>query len=69
MNPVFVFLVILGAALLWLLLAFIYRFVGGLATKLVDNAKVEMSDEETNREAFVRGFKEQLWKETKYEND
>ncbi len=60
MNPVFVFLVLIGTALLWLLLSGLYRFVGGIAEHFADNARRAMNDEETKPEAFVRGFRDAL---------
>ena len=60
MNPVFVALVLMGALLLWLLLSFAYRIVGGIAEKVVGGAKKAMGEEETGAEAFVRGFKGSL---------
>lgn len=60
MNPVFVLLVLIGTAILWLLLSGLYRFVGGIAEHFANKAKKAMSDEETNTEAFIRGFKDAL---------
>lgn len=57
MNPVFVFLVILGAALLWLLCSFAFRLIGGIATHFVKKAEKAMSDEPSNAEMFADGFK------------
>ena len=56
MNPVFVFLVIIGAALLWLLCSFAFRLIGKVVEHLVGNAKKAMDDEPSNAEMFVRGF-------------
>lgn len=50
MNPVFVFLVIIAAVLLWYLLAFAFGFVGGIAKKLNDDAKKAMFDEEREKD-------------------
>ena len=52
MNPILVFLVILGAAFLWLLCAFLYRPIGRWWARLFDDAKREMfeTDNETQNE-------------------
>lgn len=57
MNPIFVFLVLLGAALLWLLLAFAFRAIGGIAIHMAKKAEKAMSDEPTKAEMFAAGFK------------
>lgn len=57
MNPVFVFLVIIGAALLWLLCSFAFRLIGGIATHFIKKAEKAMSDEPTKAEMFAAGFK------------
>lgn len=49
MNPVFWFLILLGAALLWLLLSFLFRPLGRVSKRLVDDAKREMFEEEKNK--------------------
>lgn len=46
MNPVFWFLILLWAALLWLLLSFLFRPLGRVSKRLVDDAKREMFEEE-----------------------
>ena len=66
MNPVFVFLVVLGAIVLWFLLSGLYRLIGGITKHYVDKAKKAMSDEPTNIDAFVDGFKNSF-KESKDE--
>ena len=58
MNPVFVFLVIVGAAILWLLSSFAFRLVGMIVDHLVGNAKKAMDDKPSNAEMFVKGFGE-----------
>ena len=45
MNPLLIILIFLGGGLLWLLLAFSYRAIGGFFKKLVDDAKEAMSNE------------------------
>lgn len=49
MNPVFIFLVLLGAFILWFLLSGLYRFVGGITTRIYKNAK-DAINEETKEE-------------------
>lgn len=58
MNPIFVFLVIIGAAMLWLALAFAFRLIGGIAMRMVRNAEKAMSNEPTKPEMFMRGLKD-----------
>ena len=58
MNPVFVFLVVLGAALLWLLCSFAFRLIGMITGHLVDNAKKALDDEPSNAEMFAKGIKD-----------
>lgn len=47
MNPVLIILILLGGALLWLLLSFLYRPLGKIAKKLFEDAKESMEDDET----------------------
>lgn len=49
MNPVFIFLVLLGAFILWFLLSGLYRLVGGITTHIYKNAK-DAINEETKEE-------------------
>ena len=46
MNPVFVFLVILGAVLFWMLCAGIYKYIGGFSKRVFEDVKNEMKIEE-----------------------
>jgi len=46
MNPVFVFLVILAAALLWMLCAGIYKYIGGFFNRMFNDVTNEMKIEE-----------------------
>ena len=46
MNPVFVFLVILAAALFWMLCAGIYKYIGSLSKRVFEDVKSEMKIEE-----------------------
>ena len=51
MNPIFVFLVVLGAALLWLVCSFIYRPIGRFFYRLWHDAKEVIDfEEETQNE-------------------
>ena len=45
MNPVFIFLVLLGTFILWFLLSGLYRFVGGITTHIYKNAKDAINEE------------------------
>lgn len=49
MNPVFWLLILSGAASLWLLLSFLFRPLGRVSKRLVDDAKREMFEEEKNK--------------------
>ncbi len=44
--PVFIFLVFLGAAVLWLLLSFSYRTIGKLIAGILNDAKEAMKEED-----------------------
>lgn len=46
MNPVLVVLILIGGRLLWLLCSFLFRPIGKISKKLVDDAKDAMFDEE-----------------------
>lgn len=46
MNPVFVFLVILGAVLFWMLCAGIYKYIGSFSKRVFEDVKNEMKVEE-----------------------
>ena len=55
MNPVFVFLVILAAILVWMTLSGAFKYIGILFDEIFKNIKTEMSDpdvveEELNEE-------------------
>ena len=69
MNPIFVFLVLLGAALLWLILAFAFRAIGSIAIRMAKRAEKAMSDEPTKPEMFVRGFKSSFGNSEKSKGD
>ena len=45
MNPVLVFLIIIAAALLWLICSFLYRPIGRLFNRLFSDAKEAMFEE------------------------
>lgn len=42
-NPVFIFLVLLGAALLWFLLTFIFVPLGNILFKMLKRAEIAMN--------------------------
>jgi hypothetical protein len=67
MNPVFVFLVLLGAVVLWFLLSGMFRLIGGITKYFVEKAKKTMNGEPSNMDAFINGFKDSF-KEEKDEN-
>lgn len=48
MNPVFVGLVLLGGAFLWLLCSFLYKPIGKFFGRLIDDANDAMFEEEKN---------------------
>ena len=50
MNPVLVFLILLGAVVLWFLLATEFRDFGGIAKHFLDNVKDAMSEDNENEE-------------------
>lgn len=54
MNPIFVFLVIIGAALLWLLLSGLYRIIGSIVQRLADDARRAMF-EDNQKNASIMG--------------
>lgn len=47
MNPVFIFLVLLGAILLWFLLAFAYKPLGKVIYRIGKDAMDEINKDET----------------------
>lgn len=50
MNPVFVILVLAAAVLLWFLLVFIFKPIGGFLLKLWKNAIDTMNEKENEKE-------------------
>ena len=61
MNPVFVFLVIVGAALLWILLSGLFRFIGSMTQHTINKTKDALNnDDRGSVESFVDGFKHSL---------
>ena len=48
MNPVLVFLIIVAAAILWLICSFLYRPIGRLFNRLFSDAKEAMFEEAKN---------------------
>ena len=63
MNPVFVFLVILGAVVLWFMMSGMFKIVGDFFSGIFDNMKRAINDQETNEEAFIKGFQSSKRKE------
>lgn len=58
MNPVFIFLVLLGAFILWFLLSGLYRFIGGITTHIYKNAKDAINEEpKKNKKKRTEMFK------------
>lgn len=49
MNPVLVILVFGAGVLLWLLLSFLYKPIGGIGKRLVDDAKSAMTEEDKKK--------------------
>lgn len=50
MNPVFVFMVILAAVLLWFLCVFVFKPLGGLLLKLWNDAFEVMNEKDKKEE-------------------
>lgn len=50
MNPVFVFLVILVAVMIWALLSFAYKSIGGAFGDMVNDVTKEIRSEEKEKE-------------------
>lgn len=46
MNPVLIFLILLGGFLLWLVGSFLYRPIGRFFGRLIEDAKEAMTEEE-----------------------
>ena len=57
MNPVFVFIVILGAFVLWVLCSCLFRLIGAIIGHFVNKTMKAMGDEPSGAESFVSGFK------------
>lgn len=61
MNPVFVFLVLIGTAMLWVLLSGLFRLVGGITKMAIMKTKDALEDDSPGKvESFVNGFKSSL---------
>lgn len=61
MNPVFVFLVLIGTAMLWVLLSGLFRLVGGITNRVIRKTKDALEDDNQSKvESFVDGFKSSL---------
>ena len=50
MNPVLVLLILIGAVLLWFFFSFLFRGLGAIATKVVDDTKDVIFEDENNEE-------------------
>lgn len=50
MNPVLVLLILIGAVLLWFFLSGLFRGLGAIATKVVDNTKDVILEDENDEE-------------------
>jgi hypothetical protein len=48
MNPVLIFLILIGAALLWLICSFLYKPIGRFFNRLISDAKEAMFEEKEN---------------------
>ena len=52
MNPILIFLIFLATFLIWVLGAFLFRPIGSIVKKLIDDVKDSMSEDETeNKES------------------
>jgi hypothetical protein len=49
MNPVFFIGLFAGGLLLWLLLSFLYKPIGHVASRLIDDAKRAMTEEDKKK--------------------
>lgn len=59
MNPVFVFLVIVAAALLWVLLSGLFRLIGSFTQHTINKTKDALNNDSRGKiESFVDGFKD-----------
>lgn len=50
MNPVFFIGLFAGGALIWLLCSFLYKPIGSIGQKLVNDAKQAMTEENNEKE-------------------
>ena len=50
MNPVFIILVFIGGGLLWILSSFLFRPIGKMPKKLINDAKEAMFENENETE-------------------
>ena len=54
-NPIFIFLVLIGAVLLWFLLSFIFGFdIGKITNRIINDAKDTISEEDGGKEIEER---------------
>lgn len=69
MNPVLVFLILIGAFVNWFLLSGLFRLIGGITKYFVEKAKKTMGGEPSNMDAFITGFKDSFKEDRKDENE
>ena len=50
MNPILIFLIFLATFLIWVLGAFLFRPIGSVVKKLMDDVKDSISEDETKEE-------------------
>lgn len=50
MNPILIFGIIIAGGLLWLLCSFLYRPIGKLCSRLVNDAKEAIEEKENENE-------------------
>lgn len=50
MNPVFFIILFVAAALLWLLLSFLYKPLGWIGKRLIDDAKKAMTEKKSKED-------------------
>ncbi len=63
MNPVFIAMLIFGAFILWVLLSGLFRLIGDLTEKTINNTKKALENDDDGKvESFVKGFKDSFSK-------
>ena len=69
MNPVLVFLILIGAFVSWFLLSGLFRVIGGITKYFVEKAKKTMDGEPSCMDAFINGFKDSFKEDKKDEDE